>query len=441
MNSGSLRLGTVSGIDVKVHWSVALIGMLLGASLGQTIGWAAAIVGVGTPVNGLAPRSRNSTATATWNIPTLTGAPGPGPASGFSMAARGTLECGAPWLSVAPASGSLGLEGSTSVTVTLDATGLTAGTYVAPLCVTSNAGGKVIPVTMTVPSNNFNPTLEKSFFPLEVPTFSTSRLTLTLSNETNQTLTTTAELVDSFPVGLVVADPPNATTNCPGGSVDAAAGAGAVSLDAGAEILPVGSCTVSVDVRSDTVGTYENVIPVGALETTPNAGSNQDPASATLSVRAPVFPEPYCPVNFPGAVEPITLVQIGSIDHATTNAIGGPAHENYTALSTNEVPGASPLIRVKGNTDGDFPNEVRVYVDWNNDGLLTGANEEYVIGTFSNSTGIDDIEVSAAIAVPADATPGERRMRVIKRFGAVSGPCNTTGFGQAEDYTVVVVEP
>ena len=38
MNSGSLQLGTVSGILVKVHWSVALISMLLGVSLAQEIG-------------------------------------------------------------------------------------------------------------------------------------------------------------------------------------------------------------------------------------------------------------------------------------------------------------------------------------------------------------------------------------------------------------------
>jgi Zn-dependent protease len=46
MNSGSWRLGTVSGITVKVHWSVALISMLLGVSLAQAIGYPAAFVGV-----------------------------------------------------------------------------------------------------------------------------------------------------------------------------------------------------------------------------------------------------------------------------------------------------------------------------------------------------------------------------------------------------------
>lgn len=46
MNSGSLRLGTVSGISVKIHWSVGLIAMLLAGSLGQTIGWIPAAIGV-----------------------------------------------------------------------------------------------------------------------------------------------------------------------------------------------------------------------------------------------------------------------------------------------------------------------------------------------------------------------------------------------------------
>ena len=46
MNSGSLQLGTVSGILVKVHWSVALISMLLGVSLAQAIGFVPAAIAV-----------------------------------------------------------------------------------------------------------------------------------------------------------------------------------------------------------------------------------------------------------------------------------------------------------------------------------------------------------------------------------------------------------
>ena len=46
MNTGSLQLGRWLGIRVQVHWSVGLIALLLGASLGQAIGWFAGAVGV-----------------------------------------------------------------------------------------------------------------------------------------------------------------------------------------------------------------------------------------------------------------------------------------------------------------------------------------------------------------------------------------------------------
>ncbi|MEJ7800197.1 MAG: site-2 protease family protein [Ilumatobacter sp.] len=46
MNSGSLKLGTVLGIRVNIHWSVGLIAMLLGASLAQAVGVIPATLGV-----------------------------------------------------------------------------------------------------------------------------------------------------------------------------------------------------------------------------------------------------------------------------------------------------------------------------------------------------------------------------------------------------------
>jgi Zn-dependent protease len=46
MNTGSLQLGKLFGIAVNIHWSVGLIGLLLGASLGPAIGWFPAAVGV-----------------------------------------------------------------------------------------------------------------------------------------------------------------------------------------------------------------------------------------------------------------------------------------------------------------------------------------------------------------------------------------------------------
>jgi Zn-dependent protease len=46
MNTGSLKLGTLFGIRVNVHWSVLIIGVLLGASLLNVVGPAPAALGV-----------------------------------------------------------------------------------------------------------------------------------------------------------------------------------------------------------------------------------------------------------------------------------------------------------------------------------------------------------------------------------------------------------
>ncbi len=45
MDNGSFSLGRLGGIQLKVHWSAALIAVLVGASLGSAIGVGAAIVG------------------------------------------------------------------------------------------------------------------------------------------------------------------------------------------------------------------------------------------------------------------------------------------------------------------------------------------------------------------------------------------------------------
>jgi Zn-dependent protease len=46
MNTGTMYLGRYFGIVVRIHWSVGLIAVLLGASLAQAIGWLAGLTGV-----------------------------------------------------------------------------------------------------------------------------------------------------------------------------------------------------------------------------------------------------------------------------------------------------------------------------------------------------------------------------------------------------------
>ncbi|WP_181009843.1 cell wall-binding repeat-containing protein [Ornithinimicrobium sufpigmenti] len=65
----------------------------------------------------------------------------------------GTQSCGADWLNVEPASGTTAPGESTSVEVSLDATGLDEGTYTAQLCIESDDADEplvTVPVTMSV---------------------------------------------------------------------------------------------------------------------------------------------------------------------------------------------------------------------------------------------------------------------------------------------------
>jgi hypothetical protein len=154
------------------------------------------------------------------------------------------------------------------------------------------------------------------------------------------------------------------------------------------------------------------------------------------------FPAPYCNQTFTSSIEPITLVQFAGINNTSPATLGnGGGLTDFLAISGSVVAGsATNAITVKGNTDGNFQTNIRVYVDWNKNNLFTDAGESYDIGLITNSSGTDAISVTGNISVPSGATIGATRMRVIKRYNAYGTPCQTgAGYGQAEDYTINVL--
>ena len=154
------------------------------------------------------------------------------------------------------------------------------------------------------------------------------------------------------------------------------------------------------------------------------------------------FPAPYCAETFPSNVEPISKVLFAGINNSTSILLNGtPAHENFTSINASGIMGLSYPIEVEGNTDGNFTTYVRVFIDWNNNGSFTDAGESFDIGTIVNSTGADGKKAISTITIPLTATPGNLRMRVSKRFNAYPLACNASGFGQAEDYTIIVIPP
>lgn len=154
----------------------------------------------------------------------------------------------------------------------------------------------------------------------------------------------------------------------------------------------------------------------------------------------------YCTVGFTGGVEPITLVSFGGINNMTPPTVtGAPKYEDFTATVTPAllVKGETYPIVLEGNTNSgntqssQYINHFNVYIDWNHNGNFED-NESYYIGQIQGSNGADGIQATANIQVPAEALEGATRMRVVKKYSTQGTACNTSGYGQVEDYTVNV---
>ena len=161
-------------------------------------------------------------------------------------------------------------------------------------------------------------------------------------------------------------------------------------------------------------------------------------------IDADIFPSPYCGPLVYGTIEPITLVQVAGISNTSSNVLGGSSsHQNFTDIVGEMSVGETYTITLKGNTNGNYSNYFTVYIDWNQNNVLNNIGEVYTIEMpLINSTGIDDVQITAQIDVPANALLGPTRMRVAKIFGDPNIlPCASgSNWGQAEDYTINVSE-
>ncbi len=153
----------------------------------------------------------------------------------------------------------------------------------------------------------------------------------------------------------------------------------------------------------------------------------------------------YCEVSVDFDVEPITSVEIANLTNATSAAIDGTsAYEDFTDLVADLAQGQTYTLTVKGNTNGNFEHDIRVFMDWNND-YLFDMDTEYYTASLQPSTGEDDVEVSIEITVPADANLGNTRMRITKDMWNVYedgefDACTNAYYGQVEDYTINIIQ-
>jgi len=184
---------------------------------------------------------------------------------------------------------------------------------------------------------------------------------------------------------------------------------------------------------------------IGTTLANPAAGAPRGQASSVRCLKAASAVPSYCAVSVEWDVEPISLVNFANLNNATSEVVNAtPAYENFTAMAANVTRGQSYALTVKGNTVGNYTHDVRVFMDWNKDGIFDMATEYYPL-SLSPSTGNDAVEATQEITIPATAALGNTRMRIIKdQWTAYEegdfDACTDSYYGQVEDYTLTIEE-
>lgn len=168
------------------------------------------------------------------------------------------------------------------------------------------------------------------------------------------------------------------------------------------------------------------------LQTTNAAGTSTNTSSATIiyNTTVPVAASctPLTSAYF--ANYGITRFRLNTIDN--TSVDGSAGYQDFTCPQRTElIAGINyPMLITTGGTN---PHDIRVYLDKNNDGILTISEQVYVsLNTASPGA-------TATLNLPTGTTLNQPlRLRVIAdAVGSAMGPCTNQTAGQAEDYTII----
>jgi len=144
------------------------------------------------------------------------------------------------------------------------------------------------------------------------------------------------------------------------------------------------------------------------------------------------------------------------IDEDIFNVTFGTLNNTSTCLSTAPGPGslinkysnytgsvAAPVVNIGvaynygitvGTCGSFYTINTKIYIDFNQDGLFTGANEN--VATFASANNVASV---GSILIPAGSTPGITRMRVVAVESSIPNPTGTYSWGETEDYCINIV--
>ncbi len=244
--------------------------------------------------------------------------------------------------------------------------------------------------------------------------------------------------------------PPSVSISSPANGASLTAGV-AFNLAGSASDAQQGSMSASIQWVLDGVTTIANganatatISAIGShtitARVTDNGGltSTQQVSVTVVSAPPPTAPPPttpptgYCALSGSSSWEWISSVGSGSVTNVSGNNGG---YRDYSSVQFNMVAGSAsnPLLLAPGFRSTPYTERWYVYLDLNRDAAFSAS--ELVFQTFSAST------VNTTFAIPASASLGATRMRVILSFGLTPPLCGAVSWGEVEDYTVFIQAP
>ena len=127
----------------------------------------------------------------------------------------------------------------------------------------------------------------------------------------------------------------------------------------------------------------------------------------------------------------ITRFRLGSIDNPSAD--GSAGYQDFTCPQRTELTvGINYPMTI--TTGGTNPHDIRVYLDKDNNGILTVAEQIYASAITATPGASTTLNLPAGIVLNQPL-----RLRVVAdAIGNTAGPCANPVSGQAEDYTVIV---
>ena len=143
----------------------------------------------------------------------------------------------------------------------------------------------------------------------------------------------------------------------------------------------------------------------------------------------------------------ISNVTFGTINNTTAcgSLVGtqgtGTGTAFYYSNFVSSVPAASAQqgsnvnmsVTINDCGDGSWGQEVHVYIDFNQNGVLNDAGEDFEIYPYTNN---GTHTINYTIPIPVTASLGNMIMRIVIRESSTDGPCGTYTYGETEDYLI-----